>query len=112
MSQPSPTFYNEGLLFLHLLAQVDPSGLIRVLDQIDVNGAKLGWRNALRCRENSREPSAKAQAWQVASLLIHHAFDRNDAVGELARQLRRDFPSQSVPLAKTLERIDLSGVID
>jgi hypothetical protein len=99
---------NEGLLFLRLLAQVEPSGLIRVLDQIDVKRAKLGWRNALRGRENSREPGAKAQARQVASLLVHHALDRGDAVGELARQLRRDFPSQSVPLAKTVESIDLS----
>lgn len=108
LSQPSPTFYNEGLLFLRLLAQVEPSGLIRVLDQIDAKRAKLGWRNALRGRENSREPGVKAQTWQVASLLIHHALDRSDAVGELARQLRRDFPSQSVPLAKTVESIDLS----
>lgn len=100
LSQPSPTFYNDGLLFLRLLAQVEPSGLIRVLDQIDVEKAELGWRNALRGRENNREPGAKVQARQVASLLIHHALDRDDAVGKLARQLRRDFPRQSVPLAK------------
>lgn len=108
LSQPSPTFYNDGLLFLRLLAQVDPSGLIRVLDQIDVEKAELGWRNALRGRENNREPGAKLQARQVASLLIHHALDRDDAVGKLARQLRRDFPRQSVPLAKTVDLIDLT----
>ena len=108
LSQPSPTFYNDGLLFLRLLAQVEPSGLIRVLDQIDVEKAELGWRNALRGRENSREPGAKVQARQVASLLIHHALDRDDAVGKLARQLRRDFPRQSVPLAKTVDLIDLT----
>lgn len=108
LSQPSPTFYNEGLLFLRLLAQVEPSGLVRVLDQIDVKTAKLGWRNALRGRENSREPGAKAQAQQIASLLVHHAFYRTDAVGELARQLRCAFPRQSVPLTTTVERIDLT----
>lgn len=108
LSQPSPTFYNDGLLFLRLLAQVEPSGLIRVLDQIDVEKAELGWRNALRGRENNREPGAKVQARQVASLLIHHALDRDDAVGKLARQLRRDFPRQSVPLAKTVDLIDLT----
>ena len=108
LSQHSPTFYNKGLLFMRLLAQVEPSGLIRVLDQIDVEKAKLGWRNALRGRENNSEPGAKAQARQVVSLLVHHAFERSDAVGALARELRRDFPSQSVPLAKTVELIDLS----
>jgi len=40
------------------------------------------------------------------SLLIHHALDRHDAVGDLARRLRRDFPRQSLPLAKTIEPID------
>lgn len=110
LSQPSPTFYNEGILFLRLLAQVEASGLTRVLDQIDVKRAKLGWRDALRGRENSREPGAKAQARQVASLLVHHALDRGDAVGELARQLRHDFPRQSVPAAKILEPIELSDM--
>lgn len=112
LSQPSPTFYNDGLLFLRLLAQVAPSGLTRVLDQVDVEKAALGWRNALRRRENNCEPGDKAQTRQVVSLLIHCAFDRNDAVGELARQLRRDFPRQSVPLAKTVEQIDITEPIE
>jgi len=112
LSQPSPTFYNEALMFLRLLVQVQSTGLIRMLDQVDVNRAALGWRNSLRGRENSREPGAKAQARQVASLMVHHAVDRSDAVGELARQLRREFPSQSVSLAKTFEPIDLSKPIE
>lgn len=109
LSQLSPTFYNEGLLFLRLLMQFEPSGLTRVLDDIDVEKAKLGWRNALRGKNNNREPGAKTQARQVISLLIHHASDRNDVVGELARQLQHDFPKQSVPLAKTIEPIDLTA---
>ncbi|HDR9224186.1 TPA: hypothetical protein QDB19_000357 [Burkholderia vietnamiensis] len=112
LSQPSPSFYDEGLLFLRLLVQVEPSGSTRVLDQIDVEKAQIGWRNAIRGRENNREPGAKAQARQVASLLIQQALDRSDAVGELARQLRRDFPSQSVPLVKTVEPIDLTEPIE
>lgn len=112
LSQPSPTFYNDGLLFLRLLAQVEPAGLTRVLGQIDVGKAECGWRNALRGRENNRVPGAKAQARQVASLLIHHALGRNDAVGDLARRLRRDFPIQSLPLAKTIESIDMTEAID
>ncbi|MEC5406612.1 hypothetical protein VOM14_13740 [Paraburkholderia sp. MPAMCS5] len=111
LSQHSPTFYNEGLLFLRLLVQVEPGGSTRVLDQIDIEKAKIGWRNAIRGRENNREPGAKAQARQVASLLIQLALERSDAVGELARQLRRDFRSQSVPLARTVEPIDLTEPI-
>ena len=112
LSQPSPTFYNDGLLFLRLLAQVEPSGFVRVLDQIDVKKAEIGWRNALRGRENNREPGVKAQARQVVSLLIQQALNRSDAVGDLARRLRRDFPSQSIPSAKTVEPIDLAEPIE
>jgi hypothetical protein len=107
----SPTSYNEGLLFLRLLAQVGPGGLTRVLDEIDTEKAERGWRNALRGEGNNSVPGAKAQARQVASLLIHHAFDRNDAVGDLARRLRRNFPRQSSPLAKTVEQIDMNEPI-
>jgi hypothetical protein len=108
LSQPSATFYNEGLLFLRLLAHVAPEGMRRVLDQIDVTKAALGWRNALSLRENNRRRGAKAQARQVAAFLVHHAFARGDAIGDLARSLRREFPKHSVPLAVTLEAIDLS----
>jgi hypothetical protein len=112
LSQPSPTFYNDGLLFLCLLAQVGPSGLTPVLDRIDIAKAERGWHNALRGVENNRERGAKVQARQVASLLIHHALTRNDAVGALARRLRKDFPRQSIPSLKTLEQIDLTTPID
>jgi len=110
LSQHSPTFYNKGLLFLRLIAQLDPNGLIRVMDQIDVKKAKLGWRNAFLGHESSRDPRAKAQVRQIASLMVHHAFDRTDTLGELARELRRDFPSRSLPSAKTLEPIELSNL--
>ncbi len=103
LSQPSPTFYNEALLFLQLLAQVAPEGLERVLDQIGLESAARGWRNALARRENNRVRGAKAQARQVAALLIHHALKRDDAVGDFARALRHEFPRYSVPRAKTLE---------
>jgi hypothetical protein len=35
LSQPSPSFYNDALLFLRLFAQVAPGGLTCVLDRID-----------------------------------------------------------------------------
>ncbi len=112
LSQPSPTFYNEALLFLRLFAQVVPEGMRRVLDHIDVGRATHGLRNALRGQKNNRVPGAKAQARQVAALLVHHASDREDEVGLLARQLRQEFPRHSVPQAKTIEAIDVSEPIE
>lgn len=112
LSQPSPSFYNDGLLFLRILVQAGPGGLTRVLDHINVEKAAQGWSNALRGLENNRKPGVKAQARQVVSLLIHHALNRNDAVGDLAKRLRLDFPRQSFPLPKTLEPIDMTEPID
>ncbi len=112
LSQPSPTFYNDSLLFLRIFVQVAPNGVSRVLDLISVETAERGWRNALCGRENNRIPGAKAQARQVASLLIHYALDRNDAVGALAQRLRLQLPRQSCPPAEILEQIDLTSAID
>jgi len=112
LSQPSPTFYNEALLFLRLFAQVAPEGMQRVLGQIDIGRAGRGWRDALRGCENNRVPGAKSQARQVAAFLVFHALGRKDDLGGLARQLRREFPRHSVPLPKTIEPIDLSEPAD
>jgi hypothetical protein len=107
LSQHSPTFYNDGLSFLRLIAQLKPDCLTRVLDHIDIVKADLGWRSVLRGREKNQKPAVNTQARQVIALLIHHALDRNDAVGELARNLRRDFPSRSVPFPETIEPIEI-----
>ncbi|MFC1459669.1 hypothetical protein ACETIH_23820 [Microvirga arabica] len=107
LSQPSPSFYKEALLFLRLFAHVAPEGLTRVLDRIDVEKAARGWRNALAMRGNNRVRGG-TQARQVAAFLVHHALGREDAVGDLARTLRREFPRHSVLRAETLEVIDLA----
>ena len=108
LSQPSPSFYDDALLFLRLLAQIAPAGLTRVLDRIAIEAATRGWRNALSMREGNSEHGAKARARQVAAFLVYHALERLDAIGDLARTLRREFPRHSIPRAETLEAIDLA----
>jgi hypothetical protein len=112
LSQPSPSWYSHGLSLMQLLAQVRRDALMKVLDHIDVPKANLGWRNALRGEGNNHEPGRKAEARQVVALLIHHALDRTDGLGKLARQLRGDFPKLSVPLATTMEPIDLTALME
>ncbi|MHC2003293.1 hypothetical protein ACYQR9_23055 [Methylobacterium sp. CM6241] len=107
LSQQSPTFYNDALYFLRLLSQLVPHGLERVLDQITVEKAAHGWRNALAGRENNHVRGAKEQARQVVAFLIHHSLRREDTIGDLAQTLRREFPRYSVPREETLEAIDL-----
>jgi hypothetical protein len=79
-----------------------------VLYQIDVKKAARGWRNTLSMRVNNRRWGAKAQVREVPAFLVHHALARGDAIGDLARALRRKFPRHSVPLAETLEAIHSS----
>lgn len=112
LSQPHPSYYKDSLMFLRLLAQVRPDSLARVLDAIDVDRARVGWRNALLGRENHRTRGASARSRQVASFLIHHALDRAGPVGELSRELRFEFPKRSIPLAKTIEHFDLDEPCD
>ncbi|ABC90793.1 hypothetical protein RHE_CH02008 [Rhizobium etli CFN 42] len=107
LSQQSPTFYNEALLFLQLMIAVDSNFLQKVLRQVEVDKATRGWRDALAGRQNNHVRGAKSEAMQVVALLIQHAIERKDPVGDLARQLRKDFPKSSVPLAATIEPIDL-----
>ena len=92
--------------------QVQPLGLQRVLDQVNVETAKLGWRNALRGQGSGRKPGAKAQTRQSVALLAHHASDRKDSVGDLARQLLREFPGHTVIQPVTLEPIDLATALE
>lgn len=107
LSQPSPTFYSEALLFLRIADAVIPDFFSMLLSLIDTEKAAIGWRHALLERENNRVPGAKAQARQVAALLINRAIDRKDKVGELARDLRKAFPRASMPHRKTVEPIEL-----
>ncbi len=94
LSQRHPSFFGESALFLRLVRQFAPQSLDRLLGQIDVTGAEIGWATAL----------AKGGAsCRAAALLVEFALGRNDAVGALARRLRMRFIKRSIPDAKDLE---------
>lgn len=42
LSQQSPSFWDEAVLFIRVLAEVDEAGLTRILDQIDPARATEG----------------------------------------------------------------------
>jgi hypothetical protein len=106
LSQQSPSFWDEAALFIRVLAEVDKAGLTRILDQIDPTKVAEGWRNALLGREAHRKHEKDANPRETAALLIHYAIDRADALGDLARQLRRRHAKRSIPSAKILEPIE------
>jgi hypothetical protein len=105
LSQQSPSFWDEAALFIRVLAEVDEAGLTRILDQIDPTKATEGWRKALLGGEAHRKYDKDANPREAAALLIHYAIDRTDALGDVARRLRREHPKRSTPSAKMLEPI-------
>lgn len=105
LSQQSPSFWDEAALFIRVLAEVDEAGLTRILDQIDPARATEGWRKALLGGEAHRKHDKDANPREAAALLIHYAIDRADALGDVARRLRREHPKRSTPSAKMLEPI-------
>ncbi|WP_035773962.1 hypothetical protein [Asaia astilbis] len=79
--------------------------MTRILDQIDPARATEGWRKALLGGEAQRKHNKDANPREAAALLIHYAIDRVDALGDVARSLRREYPKRSTPSAKMLEPI-------
>lgn len=88
LSRAHPSFFDEASLFLNALQAHAPATLQRVLDRVCVETAASGWLTALK---------GKASERQTGALLVQAALARHDAVGELARRLRRQFPSASRP---------------
>jgi hypothetical protein len=105
LSQQSPSSWDEAAPFIRVLAEVDEAGLTRILDQIDPAKAAEGWRKALLGGEAHRKHEEDANPRETAALLIHYAIDRADALGDVARRLRRRHAKRSTPSAKILEPI-------
>ncbi|EIJ45931.1 hypothetical protein GWL_29590 [Herbaspirillum sp. GW103] len=105
LSQQSPSFWDKASLFIRVLAEVDEVGLTRILDQIDPARASDGWRRALLGGESRRKRNEDADPREAAALLIHYAINRADALGDVARHLRRQYAKRSTPSAKMLEPI-------
>lgn len=88
LSQADPSWYAEAANFLSIYATASPTGLQRVLGQIHVATVESGWAACLRKGSGAR---------RSIGLLIEAAKDRPDRIGLVARDLRRRFPTSSVP---------------
>jgi len=106
LSQQSPSFWDKAALFIRVLAEFDEPSLTRILDQIDPARAAEGWRKALLGVEAHRKQHKRANPREAAALLIHYSIDRANALGDVARRLRREYPKRSTPSAKMLEPIE------
>jgi hypothetical protein len=85
-SHKDPSFYAEGGALLAARAELSPASLQRLLDQVDVATATVGWRASL---------AKGGRPAKTVAYLIDGAIARGDAVGDLARDLRRRHPKAS-----------------
>lgn len=111
LGQASPSFWNDAAILLALIAEHDPAGLSPLFDQMDPALAAIAWRNGLQGLHASRRGRRMFQGKDVVALLVHYALARPDAIGDLARTLRRQFPKASTPPADHLEPLDLRKLI-
>jgi hypothetical protein len=102
LSKSSPTYLNEILLFLRVVADVAPITFEHLLGNIDVGEASDGWRHALKGTKNNQVRGAKTQARAVVAFLIEKSMTRQDGLGDLARELRKSYPRASTPSLKIL----------
>jgi len=106
LSQISPTWFNESLMFLRVYRHVALQSFEAMLGQIDVVGAERGWSSALQGLNNNRVRGSRKAAREAIAWLIYCSRNRTDATGKLARTLAERFPEQSAPAAATLKPIE------
>ena len=87
-SEEHPSWYDEASDYIHLIKEVAPLSLQRILSAVDVRGAEKGWVAALRSQKGSR---------RTVALLVESSLERSDELGVLAKCLRTRFPRSSVP---------------
>ncbi|MES2095277.1 MAG: hypothetical protein V4459_00815 [Pseudomonadota bacterium] len=108
LSSKTQPFFGEPLPFLRVIWQVAPVSFELILAAIDPAGAEAGWAAALRGEDAARhaptsDREQKVADRQTAGWLVERALRRSDALGDVARRLRKRLPRKSVPSPKSLE---------
>jgi hypothetical protein len=87
LSGQNSSWFRDVALFINVLNEAGPEHLQRILAAVDVAKAEEGWADSLEKRGDPR---------RAVALLIEAAISRTDAVGDMARRLRKRFPKVSV----------------
>jgi hypothetical protein len=108
LSGETQPFFDEPLLFLRIIWQIAPTSFERIMAAIDPKGAEAGWAAALRGKDadhfdRTGERGQRRKDLHTAAWLIERTLDRPDALGDVARQLRKRLSRKSVPPPKSLE---------
>jgi hypothetical protein len=97
LSRENASWFQRADLFVEVLREAAPASLQRILSAIDLTKAEAGWIDTLQ------KPSPAQDA--VASL-IESALSRQDAIGDMARRLRKKCRNRSIPKKRKRRRRD------
>jgi hypothetical protein len=88
LSNENASWFVRATMFVKVLCEAAPTSLQRLLSAVNVKKAEAGWTDSL-------EKGGDAQ--DTVALLIESALSRDDALGDMARKLRKNFPKRSLP---------------
>jgi hypothetical protein len=80
VSEAHPSWYKESSPMLKAMLIHSPESLQLVLDLVSIEKAAIGWKAALEAGGGSKK---------TVEVLIQAAGGRTDAIGDIARQLRK-----------------------
>lgn len=108
LSRKTQPFFGEPLPFLRIVWQFAPISFEGILAAMGPAGAEASWAAALRGEDAAQHaPTAdlkqKVADRQTAAWLVERTLARSDAIGEVARRLRRRLPRGSIPPSTLLE---------
>ncbi|MCQ4312786.1 hypothetical protein NAV33_12875 [Pseudomonas stutzeri] len=87
VSEDHPSWYKESSPMLKAMLTHAPDSLQLALDLVSADKAAIGWKAALEAGGRSK---------RTVDVLLQAARDRTDAIGDLARQLRRRRKTRSI----------------
>jgi hypothetical protein len=99
LSKSHPSFWRDAHLFFHLIRQVAPEFLCRMLDGVDVSTAESNWVTGVKSPPDIR---------RATTVLIDAAAERDDDLGKMAVRIREKYPSRAKPIKSDLEEFTFS----
>jgi hypothetical protein len=94
LSRSHPSFWRDAHLFIHLVRQIAPDFLKRMMDGVDAATAEPNWAAGVNSPPDVR---------RATSILVDVALGREDDLGEMATRIRKKYPSKSRPIPADLE---------
>jgi hypothetical protein len=100
LSDSHPSFWRDAHLFFHAIHQFGPVFFSRMLDGVNPATAEPNWIAGIKSSPDIRRATA---------LLIKAAAPREDGLGEMARRIRKKYPSKSKPTAEDIKEFTLGN---